>query len=188
MASSARLWKLVRDPMGGGGGDEAADIDGIDGDVGAVAGVNGGGDFGENFLGHGKAAGEEDEGLAAGDVRKAFGHVAERAQDAADGVIAESAAAAADEAATRGGTDCGEFNAGYDLLKTVGIVGEVLCHAEGAAKFGDGHEAVGAGVLLDEFGGGLAGVGLLGGAGGGVVEEENEVVFAGVFAGGSGFD
>ena len=78
------------------------------------------------------------------------------------------------------------FGAGDDLLQAVGVGREILGDLQGSGEVGDGHEAGGTGVGVDELGGGLAGVDLHAQVDGRVIEKEDEIMALGLGLGGLG--
>ena len=73
------------------------------------------------------------------------------------------------------GGDSGSLGVGDGCVQDLGVRSEILRDAQSAAKFGDGHLAIGSGVGIDKFSRGGAGLNLIRQGHGGIVEEQDHV-------------
>ena len=128
------------------------------------------------FFRHAKAGGQQDETLAARHIGEVLGQFAQRHHHAAR-AVGVGGSAQAPYTRVSVGRDGRRLDAAHHLFQPLGIAREVLRDLQGAAEIGDRHQAIRAGIGIDELRRGFAGLRLLAEVHGGVVEEEHQVAF-----------
>ena len=167
--------------------DQSAHIERVHGDIGLVAGVDGGGQLTGHFRIERKSGGKKNQTLASRDAREIFRQIANRQQQ---GVRAEGSfrilqrvghaqrvqLVGVNVARIRVAGNIRAVDAGDRFREAIGVGRKILHDLQAAAEIHHRHHLIRSGVGGDEFRGCVAGPRLIAHVHGSGVEKQNQVV------------